>query len=170
MRHPAHCHFQTCQPRRTLQIPRRERLAFCPGPATIPLPPVTAPNNGATRPETHRVAWAEETSRHEVGIDREKRLTGRGEMPKETITTTHIDNGADDQRQNELLIAWGAKGDAPDTPDGWVNAGYAHMAISQDLLDGKTNPDDSHYVELNAAAMDHLIRTLKRIRRRTFDA
>lgn len=88
-------------------------------------------------------------------------------MPKEKIAQTFVDNGEDGTHVNSIQLSWGAKGGAPDAPNGWVNAGFAHMIISQD--DGN-NADATHYVVLGAAEMDHLIRTLKRIRRKTFDA
>lgn len=87
-------------------------------------------------------------------------------MPNDTIATTHVDNGPDGSYDHVLRIAWGAKGDAPDAPDGWVNAGYAHLSVSRET----ENTGESNYVVLDAPAMDHLIRTLKRIRRKTFDA
>lgn len=88
-------------------------------------------------------------------------------MPTEKIAKTHIDNGPDNSYDHELSIRWGAKGGAPEAPDGWVNAGYAHLGVVR--LDGKTD-GVNNYVVLNASEMDHLIRTLKRIRRKTFEA
>lgn len=87
-------------------------------------------------------------------------------MPNEKIAETFVDNGPDRSYTNVLRVQWGAKGGAPDAPDGWVNAGYAHIQVTRETDTEGTN----HYVELDASAMDHLIRTLKRIRRRTFDA
>ena len=93
-------------------------------------------------------------------------------MPKDTIASTFVDNGPDDQHTNVLQVSWGAKGGAPETPNGWVNAGYAHLGITKERDAGESmiRELDACYVELDAPAMDHLIRTLKRIRRRTFDA
>lgn len=88
-------------------------------------------------------------------------------MPKEKIAQTFVDNGADGTHVNSVLITWGPNGGAPDAPNGWVNAGFAHLAVSQD--NGTDEPDIDHYVVLDAAAMDHLIRTLKKIRAKTFD-
>lgn len=87
-------------------------------------------------------------------------------MPNEKIAETHVDNGDEGQFDNTLRISWGPKGGAPEAPDGWVNAGYAHIEITRDV-DGES---EQHFVVLNASEMDHLIRTLKRIRRKTFDA
>lgn len=89
-------------------------------------------------------------------------------MPNEKIAQTFVDNGADGTHVNSIRIMWGEKGGAPDAPDGWVNAGFAHLAVSQD--NGTDEPDIDHYVILGAAEMDHLIRILKKIRRKTFDA
>jgi hypothetical protein len=88
-------------------------------------------------------------------------------MPKEIIAETLVDNG-DEKHINKLRIQWGARGDAPDAPDGWVNAGYAHIAIDTEDVGGAIGT--SAYVVMNASDMDHLIRTLKRIRRKTFEA
>lgn len=86
-------------------------------------------------------------------------------MPNEKIAETFIDNG-DETHVNSLRIAWGPKGGAPDAPSGWVNAGFAEIGICRD--NGTTGVTES--VVVGAADMDHLIRTLKRIRRATFDA
>lgn len=81
-------------------------------------------------------------------------------MPKDTITATLIDNGPDDSYANTLTVSWGPKGGAPDAPDGWVNAGYAHLQIEQSGDGGK-----AAYVVLGASDLDRVIRTLKKIRR-----
>lgn len=88
-------------------------------------------------------------------------------MPNEKIAETYVDNGSpEDSWTHVLRIRWGAKGGAPEAPDGWVNAGYAHLQVSRET----EQTGDANYVELDAAHMDHLIRTLKKIRRQTFDA
>jgi hypothetical protein len=89
-------------------------------------------------------------------------------MPKNKIASTFVDNGTE-RHTNSLLIAWGPKGGAPDAPDGWVNAGYAHLAVSLDPHNGE-NPDNDHYVVLDEPAMDYLIATLRKIRGKTFRA
>ncbi len=76
-----------------------------------------------------------------------------GEMPSEKIATSIT---------NVLKVAWGAKGACPQAPDGWVNAGYAHLYIGDEEDPYKGS------VELDADEMDHLIRVLKRVRRQAF--
>lgn len=84
-------------------------------------------------------------------------------MPKETIATTDVYNG-DVPHTNILKVAWGAKGAAPEAPDGWVNAGYAHLYI------GTKDDPFLGSVELGEDEIDHLIRVLKRVRRQAFRA
>ncbi len=82
-------------------------------------------------------------------------------MPKETIATSEVHNG-NEAHTNILKVAWGAKGSCPQAPDGWVNAGYAHLYIGT---------EDSPFlgsVELAEDEIDHLIRVLKRVRRQAF--
>lgn len=87
-------------------------------------------------------------------------------MPNEKIAETLVNNGKDGTHVNSIRIMWGKK-DSGNDETGWVNSGFAHLAISMD--DGIHDPDIDHYVILGAASMDHLIRTLKKIRRKTFD-
>lgn len=82
-------------------------------------------------------------------------------MPKETLTATLVDNGSDGSYANTLTMSWGPKGGAPDAPDGWVNAGYAQLAIERSDQDNV-----QAYVILGAADLDRLIRTAKKIRRK----
>lgn len=84
-----------------------------------------------------------------------------GEMPKETIATTDIHNGGE-AHTNILKVAWGAKGAHPEAPDGWVNAGYAHIYI------GTVDAPFLGSVELGEDECDHLIRVLKRVKRQAF--
>jgi hypothetical protein len=86
-------------------------------------------------------------------------------MPNQKIAVTPVDNG-DEKHDNVLTIQWGAFGDAPDAPEGWVNQGYAMLHVDQEPGDEERS---THYVVLSPADMDHLIRTLKNIRRKTFD-
>lgn len=86
-------------------------------------------------------------------------------MPKEKIAQTFVDNGTE-THVNSLLITWGPKGGAPDAPNGWVNAGFTEIGILRD--NGAEGEIDSVFV--SAADMDHLIRVLKRVRRKTFEA
>jgi len=86
----------------------------------------------------------------------------RGEMPKETINQTFVDNGEDGSHVNSLSMAWAPKGGAPDAPNGWVNAGYVQVQITQD--DGTAVLENDRYVHLSEGDLDHLIRKLKRIR------
>ena len=81
-------------------------------------------------------------------------------MPKDTITATLIDNGPSNSYTNSLTVSWGPKGGAPDAPNGWVNAGYAHLAIER-----SDEEVAQTYVVLGASDLDRLIRTLKKIRR-----
>lgn len=81
-------------------------------------------------------------------------------MPKDTITATLIDNGPDNSYANTLTVSWGPKGGAPDAPNGWVDAGYAHLAIERSDEDTTQT-----YVVLCASDLDRLIRTLKKIRK-----
>ena len=106
------------------------------------------------------------TSLDLAGVGREMRRNERGEMPKETINQTFVDNGADGSHVNSLSVLWAPKGGAPDAPNGWVNAGYVQVQIVQD--DGKTVIQNDRYVHLNEAEIDHLIRKLKRIRNKVW--
>ena len=82
-------------------------------------------------------------------------------MPSEKIATTIVhDEGV--PHTNILKVQWGAKGGCPEAPDGWVNAGYAHINIGTE-----ENPFVAG-VELDEEEIDHLIRTLKRIKRQAF--
>ena len=84
-------------------------------------------------------------------------------MPKETIATTDVyDSGV--PHTNILKVAWGAKGSHPEAPEGWVNAGYAHLYI------GTKDEPFLGSVELGEDEIDHLIRVLKRVRRQAFRA
>lgn len=83
-------------------------------------------------------------------------------MPAEKIATTFVDNGTE-THTNVLRIQWGKFGGMPDAPDGWVNQGYAMLTIEQG-----SERNAEYYVELDPSEMDHLIRTLKRVRRTTF--
>lgn len=89
-------------------------------------------------------------------------------MPAEKIATTPIANGdkPDERWTNVLRVTWGAKGGCPEAPDGWVNAGYAIVSIVKAGDLGVT----SNAVELDPDEIDHLIRTLKRVRRQAFRA
>lgn len=80
-------------------------------------------------------------------------MTGRSARPDERWT-------------NVLRVTWGAKGGCPEAPDGWVNAGYAIVSIVKAGDLGVT----SNAVELDPDEIDHLIRTLKRVRRQAFRA
>jgi hypothetical protein len=91
------------------------------------------------------------------------RLNERGEMPKETIAATLVDNGEDGAYANTLKISWGPKGGAPEAPDGWVNAGYAQLVIDQSDESGLPA-----YVILGEDDVARLLRTLKKVRRRAF--
>ncbi len=82
-------------------------------------------------------------------------------MPKETIATSDVHNG-NETHTNILKVAWGAKGACPQAPDGWVNAGYAHLYI------GTKDSPFLGSVELAEDEIDHLIRVLKRVRRQAF--
>ena len=84
-----------------------------------------------------------------------------GEMPSEKIATSIIHNDREPVT-NVLKVAWGAKGACPQAPDGWVNAGFAHLYIGDEKDPYKGS------VELDADEMDHLIRVLKRVRRQAF--
>jgi hypothetical protein len=86
-------------------------------------------------------------------------------MPNQKIAITPVDNG-DEKHDNVLRIQWGEFGGAPDAPKGWVNQGYAMVVI--DHVPG-SEAESTHYVMLEPAELDHMIRTLKRIRRKTFD-
>jgi len=81
-------------------------------------------------------------------------------MPKETITATLVNNGPESSYANTLTVSWGPKGGAPEAPNGWVNAGYAQLAVERS--DEET---PQTYVVLGASDLDRLIRTLKKIRR-----
>lgn len=85
-------------------------------------------------------------------------------MPKEKITATVFNNGPKAMLVNTLSVLWGAKGGAPEAPDGWVNAGFAQIQISSETEE----TGDTFSVELSPKDMDRLIRTLKRIRRKSF--
>lgn len=85
-------------------------------------------------------------------------------MPAEKIATTYVDNGPADRHTNVLRVTWGSKGGRPDAPDGWVNAGYAMVAVMRDGDSGEI----THSVDLDPDEIDHLIRTLKRVRRQAF--
>lgn len=87
-------------------------------------------------------------------------------MPNEKIVSTFINNGPDDSYTNTLRVMWKPKDEKWIAPAGWVTEGYAHILIAKET----ENEGESHYVELDGASMDHLIRVLKRIRRRTFEA
>jgi hypothetical protein len=80
-------------------------------------------------------------------------------MPKETITATLVNNGPDNAHTNTLTVSWGPKGAAPDAPLGWVNAGYAQLAVE------RSGEEIAQYVILGASDLDRLIRTLKKVRR-----
>ena len=85
-------------------------------------------------------------------------------MPAEKIATTFVSNGASNTHTNTLRIQWGAKGDAPDAPNGWVNAGYAQIGITAETdVTGETR-----YVTLDAEEITHLIRVLKRVKRKAY--
>lgn len=83
-------------------------------------------------------------------------------MPKELITSTTVTD--DHVYTRSLRIAWGAKGGAPEAPDGWVNAGFAEVQIREDhgttgtLVGIGLDPDE----------IDHLIDTLKRVKRQAY--
>lgn len=82
-------------------------------------------------------------------------------MPKETIATSVVhDEG--EPHTNILKVAWGAKGAHPEAPDGWVNAGFAHLYI------GTKDEPFLGTVELGEDEIDHLIRVLKRVKRQAF--
>lgn len=84
-------------------------------------------------------------------------------MPKETIATTDVyDSEGKVPHTNILKVAWGAKGAVPEAPDGWVNAGYAHLYI------GTKDSPFLGSVELGSDELDHLIRVLKRVKRQAF--
>ena len=86
-------------------------------------------------------------------------------MPAEKIATTFVNNGPGDTYTNILRVQWGAKGAVPEAPDGWVNAGYALIEIRRD----DDPPErDTHYVAIDPEEIDHLIHTLKRVRRQAF--
>lgn len=85
-------------------------------------------------------------------------------MPNEKIAETLIDNGPRDRHTNILRLAWGKRGGMPDAPDGWVNAGYAHVMISEQF----ENHGQVHVVELDPKSIKVLIRKLKRIQRQAF--
>lgn len=87
-------------------------------------------------------------------------------MPNEKIAETFVDNGPDMSYTNSLRLKWGAYGAVPEAQEGWVNQGYVHLLVSWD----KGHREETHYVELDEAGLDHLIRKLKHIRRRAFDA
>ncbi len=82
-------------------------------------------------------------------------------MPSEKIATSTVHDGGE-PTTHVLKVAWGAKGACPEAPDGWVNAGFAHLYIGDDQ-----NPYKGS-VELDADEIDHLIRVLKRVRRQAF--
>lgn len=85
-------------------------------------------------------------------------------MPAEKIATTFVNNGPDDAYTNVLRVQWGARGGCPQAPDGWVNAGFAHITISQETeVTGK-----SYGIELDPEEIGHLIRVLKRVKRQAF--
>ena len=84
-------------------------------------------------------------------------------MPAEKIATTPVSNGAE-RWSNVLRVTWGARGGCPEAPGGWVNAGYAMVSIVKDGDSGEI----THAVELDPEEIDHLIRTLKRVRRQAF--
>lgn len=84
-------------------------------------------------------------------------------MPKETIAVQTVSGDAGVYLQG-LHVAWGAKGCATDAPDGWVNAGYAQIQISEDR--GSTGT--LFGVDLRPDEVDRLIRVLKKIKRKAF--
>ena len=83
-------------------------------------------------------------------------------MPKEQITSATVTD--DHIYTRSLHVAWGAKGGRPEAPEGWVNAGFAEVQISEDH--GTTGSVVG--VSLDPEEIDHLIRTLKRVRRQAF--
>ena len=85
-------------------------------------------------------------------------------MPNEKITETFIDNGPQDRHTNVLRVLWGKRGGLPSAPQGWVNAGYAHLMVSVQ----RDATGEGHVIELDPASMKKLIRTLKRIQRQAF--
>jgi len=85
-------------------------------------------------------------------------------MPKEKILDMLVDNGAE-KHMNSVHIAWGAKGSAPEAPGGWVDAGYASIAIIMDPLNGE-NPDSDHYIHMDEVMFETLVRRLKQIKRK----
>ena len=87
-------------------------------------------------------------------------------MPSKKIAVTHVDNGPEDQHDNTLRLQWGKFGAAPEAQKGWVNQGYVMLIVSQD-------PDaeiETHYVMLEEADLDHLIRQARIARKDAFDA
>ena len=85
-------------------------------------------------------------------------------MPNEKIAATNINNGPGNHYTNVLRVLWGRRGGMPESPKGWVNAGYAHIMISNET----DNTGQGHVVELDPTSMKKLIRTLKRIQRQAF--
>lgn len=83
-------------------------------------------------------------------------------MPKELITTTIVTD--DHVYTRSLHVAWGAKGGAPEAPDGWVNAGFAQVQIREDHAEH----GDLTGISLDPEQLDHLIRVLKRVKRQAF--
>lgn len=86
-------------------------------------------------------------------------------MVNQKIAVTPVDNGTE-KHENILRVQWGRHGAVPDSPEGWVNQGYVMLVVSQD----DEALFESHYVMLDAAEMDFLIRTLKKARKQAFDA
>jgi len=87
-------------------------------------------------------------------------------MPNQKVAVTHIDNGPEDQHDNILRLQWGEFGAAPEAQKGWVNQGYVMLIVDQEPGNEQIS---THYVMLEPADLDHLIRTAKRARRKAFD-
>jgi len=83
-------------------------------------------------------------------------------MPKELITSTTVTD--DHVCMRSLHVAWGAKGGCPEAPDGWVNAGFAEIQIR----DQRPIFDTLVGISLDPEEIDHLIRTLKRVKRQAY--
>lgn len=84
-------------------------------------------------------------------------------MPSEKIATSVVHNDGE-PTTNILKVAWGAKGSCPEAPEGWVNAGFAHIYIGDEADPYKGT------IELDADEIDHLIRVLQRVQRQAFRA
>lgn len=85
-------------------------------------------------------------------------------MPRERIAATTINDGPGLIKTNLLQVSWMPR--VCTEPDsGWNARGWAQVSIAPS--DWK-DTGDWEIVDLDAASIDHLIRTLKRVRRKAF--